>query len=84
VIDEFDAYYHHTVSEKILDMIHRYSNMQSMVTTHNVTLLNTPEIRPDCAFVLDQDGVINLCNRTDKELREAHNIEKMYRANAFN
>ena len=84
VIDEFDAYYHHTVSEKILDMIHRYSNMQSMVTTHNVTLLNTPEVRPDCAFVLDQDGVINLCNRTDKELREAHNIEKMYRADAFN
>lgn len=84
IIDEFDAYYHHTVSKKILEMIHRYANMQSIVTTHNVTLLNTNEIRPDCAFVLDKKGVINLCNRTDKELREAHNIEKLYRTEKFN
>ncbi len=84
IIDEFDAYYHYTVSEKILKMIHEYSNMQSIVTTHNVTLLNTDQTRPDCAFVIDDKGVINICNRTDKDLREAHNIEKMYRANVFN
>lgn len=83
IIDEFDAYYHYTVSEKILKMIHEYSNMQSIVTTHNVTLLNTDQTRPDCAFIIDEQGVINICNRTDKDLREAHNIEKMYRSNAF-
>lgn len=84
IIDEFDAYYHYAVSEKILQMIHEFSNMQSVVTTHNVTLLNTAQIRPDCAFILDKKGVVNLCNRTEKELREAHNIEKLYRAEKFN
>ena len=64
-------------------MIHEFSNMQSVVTTHNVTLLNTQQIRPDCAFILDKEGVINLCNRTEKELREAHNIEKLYRNEKF-
>ena len=83
VIDEFDAYYHHELSEKILSIIQRFDNMQSMVTTHNVTLLHTEYTRPDCAYVIENKSISNLSNLTKKELREAHNIEKLYRANEF-
>ena len=57
--------------------------MQSVVTTHNVTLLHTKCTRPDCAFVIEDNGIKNLSSLTKKELREAHNIEKLYRANEF-
>lgn len=84
IIDEFDAYYHYEVSKKILRLINKYENLQSMVTTHNVTLLNTDITRPDCAYILDQHGVINLCDRIDKNIKKNHNIEKMYREGEFN
>lgn len=83
VIDEFDAYYHHELSEKILSIIQSFDNMQSMVTTHNVTLLHTDCTRPDCAYVIENGNINNLCSLTKRELREAHNIEKLYRANEF-
>ena len=83
VIDEFDAYYHHELSEKILSIIQSFENMQSMVTTHTVSLLHTEYTRPDCAFIIGEGYVKNLCILTDRELREAHNIEKLYRANEF-
>jgi hypothetical protein len=39
--------------------------------------------RPDCYFFIGKNGIKSLSNSTVKELREAHNIEKMYRAGAF-
>jgi len=84
IIDEFDAYYHHDVSKKVLEIINRFENMQSVVTTHNVTLLNTEYTRPDCAYIIDKTGVRNLSSRTKKELRKNHNIEKLYREGEFN
>jgi hypothetical protein len=84
IIDEFDAYYHHDVSTKILEIINSFGNMQSVVTTHNVTLLSTYVTRPDCAYIIDDTGVRNLSSRTSKELRKNHNIEKLYREGAFN
>ncbi len=83
VIDEFDAYYHHELSEKILTIIQSFDHMQSMVTTHNVTLLHTECTRPDCAFIIRDGHIKNLSSLTKRELREAHNIEKLYRANEF-
>ncbi len=84
VIDEFDAFYHFEASKEILKIINSYDNLQSMVTTHNVTLLNTDLTRPDCAYIIDDKGVINLSDRCDKEIRKNHNIEKMYREKEFN
>lgn len=83
VIDEFDTYYHHNVSQKILKIINSFKDMQSMVTTHNVTLLNTDATRPDCAFILDKSGVRNLSERSKKDIRKNHNIEKLYREGEF-
>jgi len=83
VIDEFDAYYHYDLSEKILNIIQSFENMQSMVTTHTISLLKTDCTRPDCAFIIDKSDIKNLSTRTKRELREAHNIEKLYRAKEF-
>lgn len=83
VIDEFDAYYHHELSKKILSIIQSFDNIQSMVTTHNVTLLHTDCTRPDCAYMIENGNINNLSSLTKRELREAHNIEKLYRANEF-
>ena len=59
-------------------------NFQSIVTSHNTYLMSNRLTRPDCTFILSSDGVIrSLAVCTDKELREAHNMEKMYREGVF-
>ena len=83
IIDEFDAYYSNETAKAVLYLINSFENMQSLVTTHNVTLLNTDSTRPDCAFLLDKNGLYSLSSRYSKDLRKGNNIEKMYRDGDF-
>ncbi|MEH7112248.1 hypothetical protein V7124_07675, partial [Neobacillus niacini] len=41
-------------------------------------------LRPDCYFKLHNHTLTSFSNLTVKELRKAHNLEKMYRAGSFN
>lgn len=82
-IDEFDAYYHHALSASIIELL-KDINAQTIVTTHNTSLISNELLRPDCYFLMYPERIEPLANRTPKILREAHNIEKMYRAGAFN
>lgn len=82
LVDEFDAYYHNTVSEKITKII-RDSQVQSLFTTHNTTIMSNDILRPDCYYVLQNNQIKSLPELTKKELRFAHNLEKMYNAGAF-
>lgn len=81
-IDEFDAYYHFALSKRIVKLVSKTS-CQSIITTHNSTLLSNHVLRPDCYYILDQSSLKPLYKLTDRELRKAHNLEKMYRAGAF-
>lgn len=81
-VDEFDAFYHHSLSNLVIKMLGEIK-AQSIVTTHNTTAMTNDLLRPDCYFLMRKDGIHSLSNCTPKELREAHNIEKMYRAGAF-
>lgn len=81
-IDEFDSFYHHSLSEVIVEKL-KEVDCQVLLTSHNTSIITNELLRPDCYFLLDQEGIQSLANCTDKELREAHNIEKMYRAGAF-
>ena len=81
-IDEFDSFYHYSLSILIIKML-RDIKAQVVVTTHNTSVMTNDLLRPDCYFFLDSNGIRSLSNSTEKELREAHNIEKMYRAGAF-
>jgi len=81
-LDEFDAFYHFKLSRDIVKTISE-KQAQVVFTTHNTSLLNNDILRPDCYFILKDDKIKSLDSLTDKELREAHNIEKMFRGDFF-
>jgi len=82
-IDEFDAFYHQNVSKQIVKEL-KEMNAQSILTTHNTTIMSNDLLRPDCYFLMNETSIKPIYKFTDKELRKAHNIEKMYKAGAFN
>lgn len=82
-IDEFDAFYHFRLSKLIISKLKEITNTQIILTTHNTSLLSNDLLRPDCYFLMYPNKIKSLSDSTDKELREAHNIEKMYKAGAF-
>ena len=41
-------------------------------------------LRPDGYFLLGNNSINAIADLTDKELRQAHNLQKMYKAGAFN
>ena len=81
-IDEFDAFYHFELSYEVCRRLFSL-NCQIFTSSHNTYLLTNDLLRPDCNFILKDNVVKPLCDCTEKELRFGHNIEKLYRANAF-
>ena len=81
-IDEFDAFYHHELSRLIVEELKKL-NIQFILTTHNTSIMTNDLLRPDCYFVMSKDNIKSLSKSTEKELREAHNLEKMYKAGSF-
>lgn len=84
-MDEFDAFYHYEMAENIVKYImKKYPDCQMIMTTHNTNLMTNRLMRPDCLFILSQTGKLTaLCNATQRELREGHNLEKMYISGEF-
>ena len=81
-IDEFDAFYHHELSRLVIQKL-KESGIQFVVTTHNTSIMSNDLMRPDCYFLMNNSRILPLPKCTEKELREAHNIEKIYKAGAF-
>ena len=90
-IDEFDAFLHYEASEALVKLLNDQPHFQTILTTHNTSLLSNDLSRPDCSFVMSRgqsnDGesiqISSLSHLTDREIRKVHNLEKMYRAGAF-
>ena len=82
-IDEFDCSYHFSLSEKIIEKLKKLPNTQVILTTHNTNLLSNELIRPDCGFVIDGLAIKSLNQATERELRQIHNLEKMYLSGEF-
>lgn len=82
-IDDFDAFYHFEVSKYIVSLLKKIPNTQVLLTSHNTNLLTNKIMRPDCYFVLTQDKLTSLANATQRELREGHNLEKLYISGEF-
>ena len=53
-MDEFDAYYHFELAEKIISIIKTYPDMQMIFTTHNTSLMGNDILRPDCYLFLEK------------------------------
>lgn len=81
-IDEFDAFYHHELSYKLLIELFNSKN-QMFVTTHDTFLFTNELLRPDCYFILRDNKINAICDLTDKEIRFGHNLEKLYRGGMF-
>lgn len=82
-IDEFDAFYHFDLSINVCRTLFA-EDFQVFLSSHNTMLLGNDFLRPDCGFYLKDNKIDALCNCTNRgELRQGHNIEKMYRAGAF-
>lgn len=81
-IDEFDAFYHNDLARLVVKQV-LDSDVQAIMTTHNTSIMDNDLLRPDCCFNLDNLKINCFANLTQKELRKAHNIEKMYRAGSF-
>ncbi|MEN9998850.1 MAG: hypothetical protein RI922_1840 [Bacteroidota bacterium] len=82
-IDEFDSYYHHELAAFIVEEL-KQTGVQFVLTSHNTSIITNELLRPDCYFLMKKDSIKSLAQSTPKELREAHNIEKMYKAGTFN
>ena len=82
-IDEFDAFYHVDLAKRVVEELLKL-NVQAILTTHDTTIMTNDLLRPDCYFVLSEGKIKSLPDLTEKELRQAHNLEKMYRAGVFN
>ena len=83
-IDEFDAFYHFELSESVQKKVNEIQNVQIFTTTHNTDLMSNDLLRPDCYFLLKDNSIKAISELTEKELRQAHNLQKMYKAGAFN
>lgn len=84
-IDEFDAFFHYEMSETVVKFFKKkYPKCQVVMTTHNTNLMTNRLMRPDCLFILSRDGRLTaLCDATSRELREGHNLEKLYISGEF-
>ena len=83
-IDAFDAFLHFESAKEIVQTLNHSKSFQSVLTTHNTSLMTNSLTRPDCCFVMTENRITSLINTTDRELREGHNLEKLYRSGEFN
>lgn len=84
-VDEFDAFFHFEMSDSMLRFFKKYYQLsQVIITTHNTNLMTNRLMRPDCLFILSTAGNLTPLNEaTTRELREGHNLEKMYISGEF-
>lgn len=68
------------------DFVHeleQISEIPGYLVTTNIAVLSNDYYRPDTLFII-KDGILHQLRAcTDKNLRFAHGLEKMYRAGAF-
>lgn len=82
-LDEFDAFYHPSLSLKILRVILNSSSYQSIITTHNTYLADNSIMRPDCYMIIKDNEIKSFADRTNKVIREGNNLEKMMLSEEF-
>ena len=82
-IDEFDAFYHYELAENIVKLLRDKIPVQAILTSHNTSLMANRLMRPDCYFILTENKIVSLSKVTDRELRQGHNLEKLYMNGEF-
>jgi AAA15 family ATPase/GTPase len=83
IIDELDAFYHFELAEHIVKMFQKLKNTQVVFTSHNTNLLTNRFMRPDCCFIMTKNKLTSFPNATKMELREGHNLGKLFIGGEF-
>ena len=83
-MDEFDAFYHYELSEKMVELLEKEFECQVILTSHNTDLLSNSIMRPDCFMILSNGKLTPVCEATTREIRQGHNLEKLYKNGEFN
>ena len=83
-MDEFDAFYHYELSEKMVELLEKEFDCQVVLTSHNTDLLSNSIMRPDCFMILSNGKLTPVCEATTREIRQGHNLEKLYKNGEFN
>ncbi len=82
-IDEYDAFFHTFLAQDLFLEITKKNKSQIIITTHNTDLMSNNILRPDCYFIMFKGKIKSLPNCTERELREGHNLEKMFKGGEF-
>ena len=82
-MDGTDSFYDFKVAESIQRRMIAIPGVQILTATHNTNLLSNDILRPDCYFLLKDNQIRPLSDLTAKELRRAHNLQKMFREGVF-
>jgi AAA15 family ATPase/GTPase len=82
-IDHFDSHYHFDLAKIIVNDL-KQRNFQTILVSHNTSLLSNKIMRPDCYFILSDSKLDSLAKLTERELKEGHNLEKLYMNGEFN
>lgn len=83
-IDEYDAFYHYELSQELVELLKELTDVQVILSTHNTDLLSNDIFRPDAYFLIENNTIRSFEKTTPKELRRAHNMQKMFKAGTFN
>lgn len=79
-MDGADAFYDFKVAESIQRKLVAIPGVQILTATHNTNLLSNDILRPDCYFLLKNNQIKAFSELASKELRQGHNLQKMYKA----
>ena len=94
-IDEFDAYLHYGVAEKLVSFFGSVDACQTICSTHNTSLVKNVTMRPDCVFEITREYadsseddhfdllIKSLADRTAREIRRINNVEHLLRNGEF-
>ena len=72
------------LEDKLENMPNNLSGGQQQQMCISDSLMSNDLLRPDCYFLLENNSINAISELTEKERRQAHNLQKMYKAGAFN
>lgn len=83
VIDDFCNNLSDKMACFMLKQLNR-TDIPYIITTNKTCLMCNDYLRPDCYYIVHPEmGVRSITELSDKELRESHNLEKLYRSGVF-